>query len=1610
MADIANRKKEEKEKKTGRKLKRSVRKTMGALFLASAIVVAAIPTDGLRAAETNSGVETQADEIYQSSLRWDASKSKIPLVKEEEENIYTDADGIFNFAWVNESETSANRVAVILGYTGKTLDNNELVIDGKVDAYAKYQSNDSSNGGYVAVSQSREPLYYMSVERKVDKTHIEEEKDETTGNVINKTEVIDSYTMPSFSPCVKEDASWDRKGSMETYYYYRYNGTQAEYEAKYSDDSADALIKPETTKESTLTSSGAFLGSDGYVYIQTKQQEHQWIRQQTVAYIGNQYLVQYKDSDAASTNGSKVVREYKVAKYEANTDPTKGVFAYQSNIQKLTVGKDLIGIGNYAFYNCALLSYVKFGNGLQEVGKSAFKLCTNMYGVGFDFGSNLTYISDEAFAFSGLQTFTLPVGVTQIYDHAFEGCTRLVSIDLTGETQEPELNPGTGQLVPQVTTLNQLGCSVFKDCTSLTEIKFPAAMKTAVHLDNFENCKLKHILVMDNLASFVPHDSTDTIKKFKKQLAEEFYFEAADSSSTHTFASDNGIAFKYSDQDLYELVVIKSTADGDSENSKVRYQITPGTNGEGILSNFLIMDGEVTNVEIPEKIGPYGISALNEGSFSGNCSLEKITIPASVRRINSNAFKGCHNLKHVIFTAAENITEIEDGAFATQVVTNHSAGCNDKVNEFLNKTPTLTFTGTIGTGIKPFDHAMSEAGKINAGKQPLTYITYYSGWPQNLEIRYVDPDPMTPGDGVATLVDYPARSRLGQYTSANYPYITADLQNAATDAFGHYGDWLENKGTSVNENEWAIINAVLNPTIPQGVKAVAEGLFNGAEVTKNEDGTYEVNRSKDADANLETITFADLAEYTPYMFDGCTALTTINIKGGDAKIDEYAFALKNEVEGGKEYSLSTVNMTDGGSAIGNYAFENNPKLTNVTISPKVTSLGLRPFKDCSKLENVNFSGGPYFTCESGVIFGLNNGSKDSVAECLEFKSGTLSSSLFTGVKSMAEEAFMNCDSLRKVDLSTSNIAVIPVDAFNGTGEVTVMLPATCKRIEERAFHNSKLWSIEIPASVTLIKDKAFDTPANPADDGTYVDPLEFVTSVDAEAANDYADSYSKDEGRGNIQRVDTPSVRTYTVEFMAGGEDGGFWKDFIEKQVVNAGSSARIPELTPVREGYSFVTWYLSPTGPDISNVDMTDIQGDMTFVPRWRVLSTSESTTTVRFIDYNDQVLSTQSVRPGDDAIQPVSPAREGYTFTGWRPGLNNIPERPEGQTYDVYAQYEKNAGGNGTTPGDGTNPGGTTPGGTPPGGTTPGGTTPGGTTPGTLYVLTVQNGSGSGSYQAGTQPVIIANDPASGQEFSHWTIDPAGTTIASTVLSATVITMPAGNVTVTAHFKAKTGTSTGTGNSSTTNSNRPSGGNTGIVSNGTTVVIDKNGLSNTGVVSATVKGSSDNFTIKITEDSAATEAVLRALMAEYGNDLSRIKYFPMDISLYDASGTRKITDTQGLLINITLPLPDSLIPYAGNNKVACVVNDRLDRLGCKFTTIDGVSCVTFTAEHFSPYVIYVDTGNLIEGMVADTTPKTGDGIHPKWFLSMGLASMSMVMFMQKDNKKKKEKVKVRA
>ncbi len=1483
--------------KRNTRLKKRIRKTFGTLFLVSALAVAAIPADSLQAQNTNLKVTLSEAE------------SSIPIVPDTE-TIYTTGDGTLQFAYYKPTPNSPNKVAIILGYNVNYLPaGGAFTIPDQVDAYLKYSDSYGSEFGYVAVGKDKNFLFYETKVQKKDGNGnpITEPITDTEGNVIEERPVMVSQ----FLPCSYEAYESWKDLKPEEFYFIKNGGTTA--------------------------SSG-----DATAFELTSSPEKQRIQAADVVYIGNQYL------EALADGTWKIAGKVESGK--------QGVFAEGKgkNIQTLTVGPKLSGIGNYAFYGCTNLNGIKLSNGLDTIGNYAFANSINLRSVDLDVGSKISILGDHAFYnCRGLTTFRMPNSVQRVGDSAFEGCSALQSIILTNKT---ELT-GPGDNVD----LSELGDKVFKDCVSLQSLTLPPNYKKQLNTGMVKGCtSLKYITVPDATITFDEYTDSDgglyTLKNFKDSVPEVFYFEGRSNSELHKTATAGSFAFRYLNENVYEMIIM------DDDSNKATYRVND--KNELILCDI---DEGMENVEIPGTIGPYKVTSIASNSFQNNCFLKKIEIPSSVTSIAENAFKGCHQLKHVIFKEPINLTSIGSDAFKTQDVLLHKDDCNNKV---LDKQPQLTFTGPVGYDSVPFNYAMQSESRINVGDQPPTFITYYSGWPENLTVRYNE------NTDKNELIGYPTFSGLGSYTTDSYPYMTTDYATAAKDAMDKYL-----KGNELKDNEIDIINSALNIVLPKGVESIAPGLFKDNEaIEANSIGVDDSAKVR------KTISTYGINEIAPNTFEGGTYLSKINILGDET------------------------------TSIGDHAFKDCINLSDVVISPTVSSFGIRPFAGCELVTNVDFQGSPYFTCDTAIIYKLTDGNKTKLLECLEGRgmsggigSSTIAAKELEGISEIAKEAFMGCDGIGSVDLSSSTITVVPESAFEDTRKLySAVLPTTCNSIDINAFKHSTLGQIEIPRQVGYIHPDAFSNNKNSTD-------YENITFICEEGSN--AAIYAGMHTNVEISLLPPPTVQ-YTVYFW------DFYGKVLDVQTVNAGDDA-VPPEAPVVEGYDFEKWTpdytaigrdmditpkYNPKNPDDSKFTVTFINDDDTVIKtvlvspggnaeppvnpikegynfigwqpkiteiqedtktyaRYEKIDSADTKYVVRFIDFNDTVLYTQRVNAGEDAIEPKSPVREGYKFNRWRPAITNITKDT-----DVYAEYEKNDG-SGTDGGNGS-----------------------GSVTTKFYTLTVQNGSGSGSYGAGSHPIVIANDPASGQEFSHWTVTPESVAVASKNVTATVVTMPEGNVTITAHYKEKGSVTTGSSNTSS-NKGSSSGGSKETVSKqgGTTVVIDKNGLSNTGVISAKVNGSSDDFVIKITDNANATEQIVKALMNEYG-DISNITYFPMDISLYDSTGQNKITDTTGLTISITLPIPDDMITYAGNNKIAGVVDEKLDKLTPKFTTISGVSCITFTATHFSPYVIYVDTANLTAGVVTDATPPTGDGIHPKWFLSIGLACISMVMFLKKD------------
>lgn len=1697
-------------KKKNRKLGRQVRKTVGALLMVSAIIVAAIPVqdvsafpvlgDGTSAEEGKklenkikvavlSNGPSQGGKLIAETIGVEETKIKIkdyqstipyvnnPNRKDEKEKIvYTSGDGKFQFVYIRPNLSNPNKVAMILGYNEGVLETSALKIPDTMEAYRKYREN-ISDEGYCLVSQGDNLLHYRVDEPRKNADGLTMYQVKGYLGTDGKTVEVNEYQLethngrlmyPVKSPGAdgKEVTDWYEVVMLTDPKYYPCYYTSRDiwkdipdedlYYAPKNDDGTDKLgdkflaLAGGDSQYQKIVANVAFIGAEK---IESNGQ-------------GSWKVKLLSDHDSSLKDWSDVFR----------IKPEDGVFARQNNITNLEMGANIRGISDYAFYSCATLKSVKLNNGLETLGNGAFANCIRLENCSIASNANILAIGKDAFYnCRTLTSFTVPVGVEAIGDCCFENCTGLSTVNFAdgGEV-----------------SLKYLGEHLFRGCKSLAGLALPSNYgENNLEIDMFEGCAaLQYIRTSNTRVNFVSthvkenvgSDGTVTVTPeqdwpncsvgwtgFKEMLPDSFYFEGADNSAIHTLAGDKSMTFKYLGQDLYERIEYEKDVHDTCNDVKITYQI----NSSGKLVKFQIDQNSTgtdygqhpANVTIPEHFGSYGVTSIGEGSFNNNCTLQKVTIPASVTSIGNNAFKGCHDLNTVIFTDASKINSIGTDAFKTQEIT-----CLDKLDDETKYPMPLTFVGAMvngeGKDTVPFIYAMDgEHNNINNSEQVKTYITCHSGWPTNLEVQYKF-DPLTQS-GQAQLVGYPRYELLDSEDMAKIrewvkklPYVTKETEDEYVKKIANAVKYYKDPSTATEqptESEMALVTSTLNVVIPASVDCIKPGLFSGYTYDKDgnakkvdKDGNIVADDSPDAvtsDEYIQSILINGVPRLEPYTFKGCTKMTSADIIGS-TYIDNYAF--------------------DGCTALG-----------KVTLGTNLTDTGKRPFKGCAKLKEINCLGedASKFSYNNGILYRKLGENKLEIAEVLEGRgkiigSYTVGPEELANVSAIKEEAFYNCDEIGEVDLTATTVTTIPKGCFKEMDDLSrVRLASTVTSISDEAFQTSGLKILTIPGGkLSYIAPDAFkyvkteEHPEEVTDDDQQTIYFECIEGSPA-------DIYAQATEYPYIN----PEYGKVFLEFEAFFYDYPNYPDTTETTLfyqtkVKEGEDAVPPEEPPVHEGYGFSGW-----------TNHSNVTKDIDVYPMF-----GSNVFAVKFLDYDGtQIGETQYIEEGKSATPPPDPTREGFTFVGWSKPFYNVTEDlnitavytdnsgsasrhtvvfydwdgtteidrqlvdhqdkarppipPEHEGYkfvrwipadlssieadlNVTAYYEKEDPSSNVSPGPGTSgtpgPGpGTsgTPGpgtnGTPAPTGTPGPTgKPNGTSEPTAtptatpingdgrvrYTVTVSGGSGSGSYPAGAIVAINAYFMGEGQAFDRWTSSTAGVGFADPNAASTTFTMPAANVAITATYKPASGSNSTAGAGGSRSGN---GGTTGTAANnGTIVEVTRPGISNTNLAGATVSGATDNFVIKVTEDQSATDAVVAALQARYG-DISRIRYVPMDISLYDSTGRTKIADTSGISVNITLPIPDELVQYAGNNKAAAVSGGNLEDLGVRFTTVGGVPCINFTATHFSPYVIYVDTANLTEGTI-DTTPKTGDPIHPKWFLSLGMASIALILFFKRD------------
>ena len=126
---------------------------------------------------------------------------------------------------------------------------------------------------------------------------------------------------------------------------------------------------------------------------------------------------------------------------------------------------------------------------------------------------------------------------------------------------------------------------------------------------------------------------------------------------------------------------------------------------------------------------------------------------------------------------------------------------------------------------------------------------------------------------------------------------------------------------------------------------------------------------------------------------------------------------------------------------------------------------------------------------------------------------------------------------------------------------------------------------------------------------------------------------------GDITLTAGWTINTYTVRFdTAGGSS-------VPEQAIDHGQKITEP-AAPTREGYTFTGWLLDGRPFDFS----TPITGNLTLTAGWQENEPPAPVThTVTFDSAGGSTIPAQTVTDGAAAIDPGTPTRDGYTFTGW-------------------------------------------------------------------------------------------------------------------------------------------------------------------------------------------------------------------------------------------------------------------------------------------------------------------------------------------------------------------------
>ena len=787
---------------------------------------------------------------------------------------------------------------------------------------------------------------------------------------------------------------------------------------------------------------------------------------------------------------------------------------YASNLKSVKFGSGLKTVDEYAFYKNEKLETIEFaGNNLTSIGNNAFSSCSAL--TELNLSGNKTIIRANAFSYdTSLKSVTISSGVNRLCDYAFYKCTALTTVEL-----------GEG--------LETMEGSVFRYCSSLEKVSFPESLVN-IYGNTFDSCsKLDNVKIPNNLTYIDGYVFSNC-----SSLKNVSIGSSCKSVSTTAF--------------LNSYSIDKITVAEDNKNF---------TSVDGVLYN----NDKTTLVLYPknragEFVVPDTVTSIADYAFDNAPKLTKVTIGENVKSVGTGAFRNCNSLETVIFKDSDTVQKtIGDYAF--------------------NNCPALTEVD-FGNAVKSIGNYAFMVDKLLESIEfpdSLESIGYcaFSCYRGGTYSTYVASNLKSVkfGSGLKTIGNY---AFYGNRSLETVQFSGKNLTSIGEDAFR---DCMALTKLNLTGNDAVICarafcnNDALKEVTLSGVKTIGYNAFGGDDALKSADLGEDLisidSYAFQSCSNLETVTLPEslttinndafrdcsklasieipnkVTKLNDNTFANCTSLKNVSIGSGCASISSTAFLNSNAIEkitvAGDNANYSSVDgallnkektsivlypksksgefvIPDTVTSIADYAFDNAPKLTKVTIGENVKSVGTGAFRNCNSLETVIFKDsdtvqktiGDYAfnNCPALTEVDFGNAVKsignyafmvDKLLESIEFpdslesigycafscyRGGTYSTYVASnlksvkfgsGLKTIGNYAFYGNRSLETVQFSGENLTSIGEDAFRDCIALSELnITGNGLVIDSNAFYcNYALKSVTLGTGVKTINDYAF---------------------------------------------------------------------------------------------------------------------------------------------------------------------------------------------------------------------------------------------------------------------------------------------------------------------------------------------------------------------------------------------------------------------------------------------------------------------------------------------------------------------------------------------------------